>query len=507
MLKHHSAVPGGVGFFSLFDLPPTVFKPEVLQKLGQAMSIALIPGESAIDSGYVYLAQFISHDISKRAPPPAKREFTPAGELEQLRTPQLDLDNVYGDGFYDGCIAVDEKSGKMLLGKVVDSNGQPTGDDDLPRLPTGKARIADDRDDENLLVAQLHLQFLKLHNFIVDHLPATQPPRTPEQTFNEARRVLVSIYQDVVLHDFLPTILDPRVCDAVIGKGESHLWATVPAEMARMPVEFAMAAFRFAHAMVRLRYALNRRTSLSLAELFGMTGAGDFNRQFALPETHVVDWKFFFSGLCPQGKPPCRVNKALRIDPSVVVPTPLGSLAELDLRTGNRSLLASGQDIVEHIQDAHSSLELVALTQSQLNPVVRNSASTPVPLLSLLAADSGSIDPYGFSVKSPLWYYLLCEALATHDGDHLGPLGSQIVAETLRTLVFLDSDSATHQDPSTLDVGIEPKGEFHGRRHFLMTDLLRAVGPRGREAEASRDSPPRDSNAANDRTLEFSHVA
>ena len=108
MSKPPTAVPGRGGFFSLFDLPPTIFNAKVLQKLGKAMATAIINSDSLIDSGYVYFAQIISHDISRRAPPPSGHEFSPPGELQQLRTPELDLDNVYGDGFYDRNIAVDE---------------------------------------------------------------------------------------------------------------------------------------------------------------------------------------------------------------------------------------------------------------------------------------------------------------------------------------------------------------------------------------------------------------
>ena len=38
---------------------------------------------------------------------------------------------------------------------------------DLPRAPHGFALIGDHRNDENLIVAQLHLAFLKFHNKVV----------------------------------------------------------------------------------------------------------------------------------------------------------------------------------------------------------------------------------------------------------------------------------------------------------------------------------------------------
>jgi hypothetical protein len=511
MFKPQTAAPGRVGFFSLFDLPHTIFNTDVLKKLGDAMSRTGITGDSPIDSGYVYLGQFISHDISKRAPPPAGHEFMPAGELKQQRTPELDLDNVYGDGFYDRSIAVDETTGKMLLGRVVDSSNKPGSFDDLPRWPDVSARIGDDRDDENLLIAQLHLQFLKLHNLLVDRLPTQEPPRTPKQVFDEARRRLVLLYQDVVLYDFLPTVIDRDIWDQVVSRKKRRLWRPVRAEMARMPVEFAAAAFRFAHAMVRPTYAINDRRSLGLGELFAMTGAGtnNFEARPGLPDSLVVDWRLFFSGLCPVDELPFPPNKALPIDPTVAVLTQGGSLAELDLGTGNRSLMAAAQDIVAHIQRAHPKLGLNALTRQQLNPIVRDSKGAQVPLLSLLGGNDKAADSYGFSRKSPLWYYILCEAYAKHRGDRLGPLGSQIVAETLHALVDLASSSVLHEDVAALETGIEPTGEaIDGRRHYRMIDLLKAVGPQSRKFEATvselKSSP---SSAPRDNVLKLQNVA
>ena len=47
---------------------------------------------------------------------------------------------------------------------------------DLPRVAaTGKARIGDSRNDENLIVAQLHLAFLSFHNTVVDWVVDNEP--------------------------------------------------------------------------------------------------------------------------------------------------------------------------------------------------------------------------------------------------------------------------------------------------------------------------------------------
>ncbi len=51
-----------------------------------------------------------------------------------------------------------------------------------------------------------------------------------------------------------------------------------------------------------------------------------------------------------------------------------------------------------------------------------------------------------FHHKTPLWYYLLKEGEILGDGEHLGPLGSHIVANTLVGLVINDPDSYWNAD-------------------------------------------------------------
>lgn len=59
-----------------------------------------------------------------------------------------------------------------------------------------EALIGDPRNDENLLVAQLHLAFLHAHNALMSN----------ETTSEEAETELRQRYQAAVLEDFLPTI-------------------------------------------------------------------------------------------------------------------------------------------------------------------------------------------------------------------------------------------------------------------------------------------------------------
>ena len=100
-----------------------------------------------------------------------------------------------------------------LIGKVTKLNGtsvpvkRPPGkgdDNDLPRerrnadpLRDRAARIGDPRNDENLIVAQLHAVFLRLHN----------KRRDEGKTFEQAQQLLRWHYQWLIVNDYLPHIV------------------------------------------------------------------------------------------------------------------------------------------------------------------------------------------------------------------------------------------------------------------------------------------------------------
>src|SRR5690606_33877448 len=110
----------------------------------------------------------------------------------------------------------------------------------------------DPRNDENLLVAQLHLAFLKLHNKVVDRLAAAGETG---DLFEAARKTTRWHYQWIVLHDFLPKLIDVNSLRWVLEHGRTHF---VFADEPYMPIEFSVAAYRLGHSMVRERYNHNR---------------------------------------------------------------------------------------------------------------------------------------------------------------------------------------------------------------------------------------------------------
>ncbi|MGH1558086.1 peroxidase family protein [Caulobacter segnis] len=92
------------------------------------------------------------------------------------------------------------------------------------RSTARKAFIGDGRNDENLVVAQLHTAMLRFHNAVVDALPAG-PDR---ERFLAARQFVRHVHQWLVLHDYLPTICDQQVLKDVLDAGRAALHPVPP---------------------------------------------------------------------------------------------------------------------------------------------------------------------------------------------------------------------------------------------------------------------------------------
>jgi hypothetical protein len=115
------------------------------------------PNHPTHTAGTTFMGQFLDHDITfdRRSRLGQPR---PPITVPNARTPAFDLDSVYGDG----------PDGSPLLYHLhdtlkfrVESGGLF---EDLPRLETIEAIIADPRNDENLIIAGLHAAFLLFHD-------------------------------------------------------------------------------------------------------------------------------------------------------------------------------------------------------------------------------------------------------------------------------------------------------------------------------------------------------
>ncbi len=485
-----SAPPGRFG--RMFgELPP--FRPPdpLLVQLGHGMRetdraqrLGLHPNDfdSTIPAGYTYLAQLIDHDLSFD-PVSRLRHTSDAATLPDFRTPRLDLDSLYGGGPILSPYLYARDRVHLRIGKAADDT------DDLPRIDPASGRpasavIGDPRNDENVILSQLHLAFIKFHNRIVDWLYDKRGLQGLE-LLNEASRRVRWHYQWIVVHDFLPRLVPRQIVHDIL-REEAYLVPSGPptagdregqvrtvrlprvalrffrwGDRAFIPVEFAGAAYRFAHSMVRPSYALSFRVagSIPFAELRGLDQRG---------EDLEIYWPNFFD--FKPAPPRAALQFARKID--TVIADPLSALSRemiSDLAPNRRA-----DDLSLPIRDLRRGWTL-GLPSGQ---AVARAMALPRDL-TLQGRDfselDGNLTP--FQDETPLWYYVLREAERFCKGEYLGPVGGRIVAEVLLGLLAADPTSYLRVDPSWTPASESANGGAPptegSERVFDMTSLLR----------------------------------
>jgi Animal haem peroxidase len=413
--------------------------------------------DSTIPAGYTYLGQFIDHDITfdKDTPLSQSGAVNPE-EIRNSRTPALDLDSLYGGGPGEDPQLYEADGKTFRIGTTSDVGGLGTFPNDLPRDGT-TAIIGDPRNDENLAVAQTHLAILKFHN--------AKAAAMPSSSFTDVRKEVVLHYQAIVLTDFLPRVVDPVVLQDVLDNGRRFY---TDEKRDCMPVEFSVAAYRMGHSMVRPSYEWNRLFNstgpngiATFGQIFefsgggGSRGVGDppFRGLPTLPSNWIVDWRRMYA---LTGTPHPQLNFARLMDAQMALdlktlpefqkmvpqpPAPLLSLATRNLLRGRLLSLPTGQDVA------------AAMGITPLSPTEITSGAPNIQVEIL--RDNG------FDEATPLWYYILREAKVKAAGNHLGPVGSRIVAETLVGLIEHSQTNIRQERPGL---------------RFSMPELLAFVG-------------------------------
>ncbi len=429
--------------------------------LSDPISLITVPAKSAnnpdnpaITAGFTFLGQFLDHDMTFDPTSSLKRQQDPES-IRNFRVPALDLDNVYGSGpgasphLYDATDGI-----KLLIEEIPGSAAVSLGGSnrfDVPRNSQKTALIGDPRNDENLIVSQLQLAFLRFHNHVVDDVTADfGASYSRGEIFREAQRRVRWHYQWIIVHEFLVKTVGKATVKSVLEHGPQHYrWRNDP----YIPVEFSVGAYRFGHSQVRPSYRAN----------FG-TSATDATQQFfALFTDHTqpasddpadlrggkraprrfIDWQTFFDF----GDDRVRRNKRIDTKLSSILFDLLGqpadeaqSLAQRNLIRGLTMKVPSGQRVAR-----------------------------AMGLPRLAAADLDDLKPFHLENRTPLWFYVLREAQVFEDGQRLGPVGGRIVAEVIIGLLLGDRDSYLRQDPDW-------KPSYGHDGAFTMVDLLKTAG-------------------------------
>lgn len=424
------------------DVAPTHFDHDALTALGNAMESRQARFNPSIPAGHTYFGQFVDHDMTfmPRSPLREHGDALEQQHLRSARSPKLDLDSVYGVPNELG--AAIAPNGLFRLDSIA------SGRYDLPRgFLDPKARIADARNDENLLVAQIQVGFMRYHNHVQSTL-LRQGGSTPRECFEAARGRVVADYHSVIVHDLLAAVLYPPVWEALVAKLADDRACflrppKVPGEARQIPLEFAAAAGRFGHALVRDSYLMGSGRAgpdrtLTAQELLQRSGTALAPEQRIDPDD-LPEWRHFFGPQPPAREQTSRpVQKAQRLGPGIVSALMrLGgeqpNLAVRNLQRGDMLGLPCGQDLCKwllthsdgRVRAMVTAFGMRVLSKDEIRAAADGVGSEAAPVLI----------EYGFDQKTPLWYYLLCEAWTFGNGRHfgaaLGPLGSLIVADTM----------------------------------------------------------------------------
>jgi Animal haem peroxidase len=407
-------------------------------------------------AGVTFMAQFMDHDMTfdlqSRLGVPTNPEDSP-----NERTPNFDLDTVYGGGparspdLYDHGERGDHRQRGIKL--RIESGGLF---EDLPRARDSSAIIGDPRNDENLMIAGLHAAFLLFHNNAVDLVAKRNPRAEAEELYREARKLCTWHYHWIILHEILPLFVGQALVDEILSGGRKYYRP----QAAYIPVEFQGAAYRFGHSMVRPSYRANLAGDNG-APFFGFifdpAGEGDPDpvdlRGGVRAPRRFVGWQTFFDFGDGQFRPNKRIDARLSTPlfnlPRAAIPAPDGptSLPQRNLLRSVTWGLPSGQAIAKHMN---------------------------VP--SLTSTDLADLKQFGQNLASstPLFYYVLKEAEIIGGGVQLGPVGSRIVAEVLLGLLQLDQGCYLASQPEWRPTLPNRYDKVTG--DYRMTDFLTFAG-------------------------------
>jgi len=453
-MKHRADKPGqyyprsrnyGGQFGRLFrQLPPLVLSDDEVNALVDSLSRLNGRGKggnhSDIPAGYTYFGQFIGHDITFDPVSFAVRNRDP-DSLINVRTPSLDLDSLYGGGpdldtyFYKK--NTNDETTLFLVDSLEGNKYLPSKEQDLLRrrelqddnsYQAGLAIIPDPRNDEHLIISQMHLAFQRLHNKIslnLSELEEKEGNISPfGSEFSRARRILLWHYQWLIVNDYLPRICSHSVLKKILGKtwrGGKNIPPTVALRYYGykfnpfIPLEFSGAAFRFGHSMVRDSYKVNEILG-GPKPIFNAGRSADLSGLAVLRTRWSIQWDLFLDDRAGFKK----FQLSNLIDPS----------------------LASGLQHVPMLPDGSPSLSLIKAN-------IRRGIQLELPSGQAVARliNAKIIKPEEDLVEDPLWLYILKEAKTREGGKNLGTVGSTIVAETLIGLLLADKFSYVNMFP------------------------------------------------------------
>ncbi|MDF1794713.1 MAG: heme peroxidase family protein [Thalassobaculaceae bacterium] len=484
-------------------LPVSKKTVDALLKLGEAMGD---PGtqadpqpqfDSDIPAIMTYFGQFIDHDLTARTDRetadgglsisdgkgdvrPGMKPVAPDEIVQQVfnaRRPQFDLDSLFGDG--PSLIAATSNPG--LINTASDQFYEdlrlkvrfgPDGYLDLPRRAdgpeAGKAIIGDDRNDENLNVSQFHAAMLRFNNVVFESTHGS----SAQSRYSQTRRLVRWAYQYIVVNEYLPAVCDPSIVEDVLLNGPRFYNPAANNGAVFMPLEFSVAGFRFAHSMIRPFYKVNDDVTLNIDEILEPArdrGANTLvGTDHRLKPENVVSWRNYVDLTADVFGGPQRTRL---IDPRLA--KGLNSLNFTQGDIGKMMAMLAQRNLLRGYLFSIPTGQAVA-AQMGIVPMTAQEVTGDDPAL------AQAITEGGFANRTPLWYYILREAVVHKGGRTLGAVGSRLVAEVIVGLLKSDPNSYLNHtvNRAVTAKGIEITSGFNTTTIGSLADIIRYAGLR-----------------------------
>jgi hypothetical protein len=375
-----------------------------------------------------FFGQFIDHDITLDATSAIGTTIDPRS-IRNVRTPNLDLDCVYGDGVEASPHLYGEINGRdgfLLFGRHDNEH-------DLARNCKGTALIGDFRNDENIFVSQIQGAFICLHNILLHEvyegtalgkrikdlaMHTTKPdiwsdvvlPQLSE--FEMVRRCIRLHYQWLVINEFLPAFVDDGSIEAAFSR---DLFGP---HLPMIPVEFSGAVYRFGHATVQQSYKLTH--DRDPVDFFEQPGFNPREKKW------TVDMSVFFKHGRKNAQSARKIGMTVAKD-LFNLPFVHGGF---DMPDGTHVTEAQARKLpLRNILRDRFALQLASGQQ-----IAEDLGLKPKPVPKILADENIK--------KTPLWFYILEEAHHAH--GKLTGVGGCICAAVFRNLLKQDKSSYFH---------------------------------------------------------------
>ena len=174
-------------------------------------------------------------------------------------TSWLDLGLVYGND-----VKMNKKVRAFKNGKLKTSRNKYSRQEQLPYRDGVKSCLGlgscgkctftgDSRHEDNGFINAIHTIFVREHNRVAKKLLYWNPYWDDETTFQEARRLVIAEYQNIVYAEFLPLLVGQKIARQfdLIPNKDGYFMGYDPKEDPSTYNEFAVAAARYGHTLAK----------------------------------------------------------------------------------------------------------------------------------------------------------------------------------------------------------------------------------------------------------------